>query len=94
MYLQIVLILQDQLNNNKISTSLLFLQLQGIVDDLRGETDLLRDQVGSERTSVKSLETLLHTNREKEFASQMTLQEFEAEVQLLRDRLTLNESKM
>ena len=69
-------------------------QLQGMVDDLRGETEVLREQVGSERTSVKSLESLLQTNREKEFSAQMTLQEYDAEVQLLRDRLNINESKM
>ena len=65
-----------------------------MVDDLRGETEVLREQVGSERTSVKSLESLLQTNREKEFSAQMTLQEYDAEVQLLRDRLNINESKM
>ena len=69
-------------------------QLQTIVDDRTYETDTLRTQVSSERTSVKNLEDLLQTNREKEFVNQLTTQEKDTELQLMRDRLALNESKM
>ena len=56
--------------------------------------EMLRGQVGTERTSVKSLESLLQSNREKELNAQMSLQEYQAELQLLRDRQSLNDSKM
>ena len=69
-------------------------QLQTIVDDRTYETDTLRTQVSSERTSVKNLEDLLQTNREKEFVNQLTTQEKDTELQLMRDRVALNESKM
>ena len=69
-------------------------QLQGMLEDQRNECELLKQQIGSERTSVNNLESLLHTNREKEFQSQLTAQELQSENQLLRDRLALNESKM
>ena len=64
------------------------------MDDLKAESELLKQQIGTERSSVTNLESLLHTNREKEFQSQMTVQEMQSENQLLRDRLALNESKM
>ena len=69
-------------------------QLQNVMDDLKAESELLKQQIGTERSSVTNLESLLHTNREKEFQSQMTVQEMQSENQLLRDRLALNESKM
>ena len=64
------------------------------MEDQRNENDLLKQQIGNERTSVNNLESLLHTNREKEFQSQLTVTEMQSENQLLRDRLALNESKM
>jgi len=47
-----------------------------------------------DRQELVSLEQLLASNREKEFQAQLAVQESSSEVQLLRDRLTLNESKM
>ena len=41
-----------------------------------------------------SLEQLLASNREKEFQAQLAVQETSSEVQLMKDRLTLNDSKM
>ncbi len=61
---------------------------------MKHESDTLRTQLASERTTVKSLENLLQTNREKEFQTQLAAQECNTEVQLLQDRLALNESKM
>ncbi len=54
---------------------------------------MLRTQVNKERDSAQSLETLLHSNREKEFHTQLAQQEKTTEIQLLRDRLSLSESK-
>jgi len=71
-----------------------FEQLQHLVDDMRQETDLLKSQVSSERTNLKNLEGLLQNNREKDFQTQLNQQEKSAEIQMLKDRLSLNESKM
>ena len=60
---------------------------------MKHETTLLRAQVGRERDSSKSLESLLHSNREKEYHQQLVQQERDAEVQLLKDRLALSEIK-
>ncbi|KAI8484989.1 hypothetical protein Bbelb_372350 [Branchiostoma belcheri] len=68
-------------------------QAKTALEELRREADLLRSQVSSERASVRNLEGLLSTNREREFASQLTEQEQRSEIQLLKDRLTLAESK-
>ena len=54
----------------------------------------MRSQLSSERLSNKNLEGLLQNNREKEFQSQLQSQEHGAEIQMLKDRLSLNESKM
>ena len=70
------------------------LQLQSLVDDIRQESDLLKQQVNSERSNSKNLEGLLQTNREKEFQFQLSAQERSSELQMLKDRLSLNESKM
>ncbi len=54
----------------------------------------LRALVGNERSSVKNLEGILQSNREKEFQASLSLQEKVTELQLVRDRLALCESKM
>lgn len=60
---------------------------------MQSETDVLRSQINTERSSVRSLEGLLASNREREFQNQMTAQEMAAEVQLMKDRLALHDSK-
>ena len=72
---------------------LISLQLSSVLGNMKHETTLLRAQVGRERDSSKSLESLLHSNREKEYHQQLMHQERDAEVQLLKDRLALGESK-
>ena len=69
-------------------------QLQSLVEDLRQESECLQSQVAQERATVKNLEGLLQNGREKEFQSQLTSQERNTEIQMLKDRLSLNESKM
>ncbi|OWF52870.1 centrosomal protein of 135 kDa-like isoform X1 [Mizuhopecten yessoensis] len=85
---------KDSLQRQLTSASLDKEQLQTIMEDMRQETELLKSQMTSERTSVKSLEGILQSNREKEFQSQLATQEKCAEIQMLRDRLSLNESKI
>ncbi|XP_028932847.1 centrosomal protein of 135 kDa isoform X2 [Ornithorhynchus anatinus] len=64
------------------------------LDDARTESELLKKQLSSERLSVKNLETLLATNRDKEFHNHLTSHEKDSEIQLLKDKLTLSESKL
>ena len=73
---------------------MIFQQLQSQLDDISQEAELLRSQINSERHSNKNLEGLLQNNREKEFQTQLQSQEQGAELQMLKDRLSLNESKM
>ncbi|CAH1777332.1 unnamed protein product [Owenia fusiformis] len=85
---------KDNLARQLSSKSMDNEQIQTLLDDMKREVEILRSQVGSERTNVKSLEQILQTNREKEFQTSLSSQEKNAEIQLLRDRLQLNDSKM
>ncbi|XP_068870164.1 centrosomal protein of 135 kDa isoform X2 [Aphelocoma coerulescens] len=66
----------------------------GELEDIKSEVELLKKQLSSERLTVQNLETLLATSRDKEFQNQLTSQEKDTEIQLLKDKLTLAESKL
>uniref|UniRef100_A0A673AWV1 Centrosomal protein 135 n=1 Tax=Sphaeramia orbicularis TaxID=375764 RepID=A0A673AWV1_9TELE len=68
-------------------------RVTGELEDVRSEMELLKKQLASERLTVRNLETLLSTNRQKEFQSHLTASEKESELKILRDRLTLADSK-
>ncbi|CAL1592976.1 unnamed protein product [Knipowitschia caucasica] len=68
-------------------------RVTGELEDVRSETELLKKQLASERLTVRNLETLLSTNRQKEFQTHLTASEKESELKILRDRLTLADSK-
>uniref|UniRef100_A0A8D3DN38 Centrosomal protein of 135 kDa n=1 Tax=Scophthalmus maximus TaxID=52904 RepID=A0A8D3DN38_SCOMX len=63
------------------------------LEDVRSEAELLKKQLASERLTVRNLETLLSTNRQKEFQTHLTASERESDLKILRDRLTLADSK-
>lgn len=68
-------------------------QALGELEDVKSETELLKKQLSSEKLTIKNLETLLSSNREKEFQTHLSSHEKESEIKILRDRLTLADSK-
>eukprot|EP00064_Thunnus_orientalis_P017659 superscaffoldBa00003812_g17744 len=68
-------------------------RVTGELEDVQSEAELLKKQLASERLTVRNLETLLSTNRHKEFQTHLTASEKESELKVLRDRLTLADSK-
>ncbi|ESP00072.1 hypothetical protein LOTGIDRAFT_67690, partial [Lottia gigantea] len=85
---------KETLQRQLTATNLDKEQQTQVIEDLQQEGDLLKSQLESERKSLKSLEEVLQSNREKEFASQLSSQENKAENQMLKDRLALNDSKI
>ncbi|XP_069712110.1 centrosomal protein of 135 kDa isoform X2 [Phaenicophaeus curvirostris] len=76
------------------SKSMDYERVLGELEDLKSEAELLKKQLSSERLTVQNLETLLATSRDKEFQSHLTSHEKDSEIQLLKDKLTLAESKL
>lgn len=68
-------------------------RVTGELEDVRSEVEVLKKQLASERLTARNLETLLSTNRQKEFQTHLTATERESELKVLRDRLTLADSK-
>ncbi|KAM4629083.1 centrosomal protein of 135 kDa [Polymixia lowei] len=68
-------------------------RVTGELEDVRSERELIKKQLASERLTVRNLETLLSTNRQKEFQTHLNASEKESELKVLRDRLTLADSK-
>ncbi|RVE73808.1 hypothetical protein OJAV_G00034970 [Oryzias javanicus] len=68
-------------------------RLTGELEDVRSEVELLKKQLASERLSVRNLETLISSTRQKEFQSHLAASERESELKVLRDRLTTADNK-
>ncbi|XP_066517536.1 testis-specific gene 10 protein [Hoplias malabaricus] len=67
--------------------------VQKELESCRSELELLRKQLVNERASARSLESMLSSTREKELQRQLSYQEKLTEIHLLRDKLTVAESK-
>ncbi|XP_014403982.1 PREDICTED: centrosomal protein of 135 kDa isoform X4 [Myotis brandtii] len=83
-------IMTQQLNAKNLEYERVVMELENV----KSESDLLKTQLSSERHTIKNLESLLATNRDKEFHSHLTSQEKDTEIQLLKEKLTLSESKL
>ncbi|XP_030628630.1 centrosomal protein of 135 kDa [Chanos chanos] len=68
-------------------------RVTGELEDVRSEMELLKKQLASERLTVRNLETLLSTNRQKEFQTHLSASERESELKVLKERLALADSK-
>ncbi|KAG7316732.1 hypothetical protein KOW79_020273 [Hemibagrus wyckioides] len=68
-------------------------RMTGELEDVRSEMELLKKQLASEKVTVRNLETLLTTNRQKEFQNHLSASERESELKVLKDRLALADSK-
>ncbi|XP_009072711.1 PREDICTED: centrosomal protein of 135 kDa [Acanthisitta chloris] len=85
---------KELLSRQLTSKSMDYERVLGELEDIKSEVELLKKQLSSERQTVQNLEMLLATSRDKEFQNHLTSQEKDTEIQLLRDKLTLAESKL
>lgn len=85
---------KEDLSRQLTSRDLDYEQLHNQLFDRQAEVDLLKSQINSERTMIKNLEELLANNREKDFHMQLSTQERDSEIKLLKERISLGEQKM
>ncbi|XP_028712061.1 centrosomal protein of 135 kDa [Peromyscus leucopus] len=83
-------LMTQQLNSKSLELERTIADLENV----KSESELLKKQLTSERQTIKNLEMLLATNRDKEFHSHLTSHEKETEIQLLKEKLSLSESKL
>ncbi|GAB1289750.1 Centrosomal protein of 135 kDa [Apodemus speciosus] len=83
-------VMTQQLNSKSLELERAVAELENV----KSESELLKKQLTSERQTIKNLESLLATNRDKEFQSHLTTHEKDTEIQLLKEKLNLSESKL
>ncbi|XP_008844073.1 testis-specific gene 10 protein isoform X2 [Nannospalax galili] len=85
---------KELLNRQLVAKDQEIEMMENELDSARSEIELLRSQMTNERISMQNLEALLAANRDKEYQSQIALQEKESEIQLLKEHLCLAENKL
>ncbi|XP_078250816.1 centrosomal protein of 135 kDa isoform X2 [Pogona vitticeps] len=85
---------KDVLQRQLMSKSLDYERVVSELEDAKAEAELLKKQLSSERLTIQNLETLLATSRDKDFQHHLITHEKDSEIQLLKDKLTLAESKL
>ncbi|XP_062054787.1 centrosomal protein of 135 kDa isoform X1 [Lepus europaeus] len=80
----------QQLNSKNLE----FERAMAELENVKSESEMLKKQLLNERHTIKNLEALLASNRDKEFHSHLTCHEKDTEIQLLKEKLTLSESKL
>ncbi|XP_062991870.1 centrosomal protein of 135 kDa [Elgaria multicarinata webbii] len=85
---------KDLISRQLTSKSLDLERVMSELDDAKAEAELLKKQLSSERLTIQNLETLLATCRDKDFQNHLITHEKDSEIQLLKDKLTLSESKL
>ncbi|KFO26485.1 Centrosomal protein of 135 kDa [Fukomys damarensis] len=83
-------VMTQQLNSKNLELERALVELENV----KSESELLKKQLSNERYTIKNLESLLATNRDKEFHSHLNSHEKDTEIQLLKEKLTLSESKL
>ncbi|XP_052401852.1 testis-specific gene 10 protein isoform X1 [Carassius gibelio] len=68
--------------------------VQRELESCRSEIERLQKQLSGEHLSVQTLESLLVSSREKELHRQLTSQERQTEIQILKDKLSMADSKV
>ena len=69
-------------------------QLQSMVGDMKAEIDVLRTQIHNEKAMVQSLEKIIASLREKDFQTEIHVQERNSDLQLAKDRANLGDMKL
>ncbi|XP_010216533.1 PREDICTED: centrosomal protein of 135 kDa [Tinamus guttatus] len=85
---------KDHLSRQLTSKSMDYERVLAELEDIKSEAELMKKQLSSERLTIQNLEALLATSRDKEFQNHLTSHEKDSEIQLLKDKLTLAESKL
>ncbi|KAM6221440.1 centrosomal protein of 135 kDa [Rhynchocyon petersi] len=83
-------IMTQQLSSKNLEYERVMVELE----NAKSEAELFKKQLTSERCTVKNLESLLASNRDKEFHSHLSSHEKDTEIHLLKEKLTLAESKL
>ncbi|XP_039187079.1 centrosomal protein of 135 kDa-like isoform X1 [Crotalus tigris] len=85
---------KDLVSRQLTSKSMEFERIVSEYEDAKAEAELLKKQLSSERLTIQNLETLLATSRDNDFQNHLITHEKDSEIQLLKDKLTLSESKL
>lgn len=84
---------KEQLARQLTAKNVEYEQIVNKLSENMRETDSLRSQLENERSERRSIERLIASSREKEFQADSLTQETNNECQLLKDRLTLTDTK-